>query len=95
VFVVYGLVIGAAKTGLDPTFTLSEFKVAHSIGAEGEPIPGDPGIPEENVASNIKEFPVVLPIASELERVGPEPPGSSGFFQIYPEVGPLVGESPQ
>ena len=45
VFVVYGVVIGAAKTGLDPTATLSEFKVVHSIAADGEPIPGNPGIP--------------------------------------------------
>jgi hypothetical protein len=43
----------------------------------------------------MNEFPVEVPAASEIERVGPEPPGSSGFLQIYAEVGPTVGESPK
>ena len=58
-------------------------------------MPGSAGMPAVNVASNMNELPVVDPMASDVERVGPEPPGSSGFFQMYAPTGPLVGESPQ
>jgi hypothetical protein len=94
--------IGAAKTALLPDATLSGVRTVHSIGTVGLPTPASPGIPAgsggvaalPNEQSKINEFPDVLPSASEVERVGPEPPGSSGFFQIYAETGPDVGESP-
>jgi hypothetical protein len=53
-------------------------------------LPGSPGMPaasggtqdDPKDASKIKEFPVVDPTASEVERVGPDPPESPGFFQM-------------
>ena len=82
--VLFGFVFvsGAANTGVDPTATLSGLRSVQSIGRVGDPIPGNAGIPAVNVASKMNEFPVVFPTASETERVGPEPPGSSGFFQM-------------
>jgi hypothetical protein len=56
-------------------------------------MPGSPGIPAVKVASKMNEFPVIERTAFDVERVGPDPPESSGFFQIYPDTGPEVGES--
>jgi len=90
-----GVMIGAANTGILPVLTEFEFSWNHCIEMFPLPIPGSPGIPAANVASKIKEFPVEVPAASEIERVGPDPPGSSGFLQIYADVGTTVGESPK
>ena len=90
--------IGAAKTGFVPIAVLCGLSMVHSIGRSAVPTPGSSGIPDTNVASKINEFPVVEPIASEMDLVGPEPPLSSGFFQIYEPsgaFGPRLGESPQ
>src|SRR5208337_4683050 len=100
--------MGAAKTALLPTATDSGLRSVHSIGFKSTfvlleiSLPGSPGIPaarggtqaEPKDASKINEFPVVEPTASEVERVGPEPPESPGFFQMYDATGPDVGESP-
>jgi hypothetical protein len=97
----YVFVIGAEKRGFDPMSTDSGLKSVHSIGTAGDPMPGSPGIPagrigiadDPNEQSNINEFPLVVFTAFDVERAGPEPPGSSGFFHMYAEVGPDVGES--
>ena len=101
--------MGAANTGFAPIDTLAGLRFVQSIGFAVTfvlleiSLPGSPGIPagcegthaEPKEASKINEFPVVLPTASVFVRVGPEPPGSSGFFQMYCATGPAVGESPQ
>ena len=86
---------GAANTATLPDATLSGVKVNHCIGSFSLPVPGSAGMPAVNVASNMNELFVVLPLAFDVERVGPEPPGSSGFFQMYDATGPEFGESPQ
>jgi len=73
---------GAGKTGTAPVATLSEFNVYQSIAAASVPVPGRAGIPAVKVASKMNEFPVVVPFAFDMDRVGPDPDGSSGFFQI-------------
>ena len=86
--------MGEANTGMLPTTALSALSEDHCIAISSVPTPGSPGMPEVNVASKMKEFPPVFPMAFEMDRAVP-PPVSPGFFQMYLDTGPDVGESPQ